>query len=78
MNYTLEEYLGIKVAKVRNSIKNEMEIALLPYEITTTQFVVLLKLSEKEANLFYSKLAPSLIFVVKEYKETIKIIKKEL
>lgn len=48
MNYTLEEYLGIKVAKVRNSIKSEMEIALLPYDITTTQFVVLLKLCEKD------------------------------
>lgn len=48
MNYTLEEYFGIKVAKVRNSIKNEMEIALIPYDITTTQFVVLLKLCEKD------------------------------
>ena len=33
---------------------------------------------EKEANIFYSKLAPSLIFVVKEYKQAIVIIKKEL
>ncbi|MBY0540631.1 MAG: MarR family transcriptional regulator [Campylobacterales bacterium] len=48
MNYTLEEYFGIKVAKVRNSIKNEMEIALITYNITTTQFVVLLKLCEKD------------------------------
>lgn len=48
MNYTLEEHFGIKVAKVRNSIKNEMENALIPYNITTTQFVVLLKLSEKD------------------------------
>lgn len=48
MNYNLEEYLGIKVAKVRNSIKNEMELALIPYDITTTQFVVLVKLCEKD------------------------------
>jgi DNA-binding MarR family transcriptional regulator len=48
MNYTLEEHLGIRIAKVRNSIKNEMEIALTPYDITTTQFVVLLKLCEKD------------------------------
>lgn len=48
MDYTLEEHLGIKIAKVRNSIKNEMEIALIPYDITTTQFVVLLKLCEKD------------------------------
>lgn len=48
MNYSLEEYLGIKVAKVRNSIKNEMEVALIPYDITTTQFVVLVKLCEKD------------------------------
>lgn len=48
MNYNLEEYLGIKVAKVRNSIKNEMELSLIPYDITTTQFVVLVKLCEKD------------------------------
>lgn len=48
MNYNLEEYLGIKVAKVRNIIKNEMELALIPYDITTTQFVVLVKLCEKD------------------------------
>ncbi|BAK74444.1 MAG: MarR family winged helix-turn-helix transcriptional regulator [Arcobacter sp.] len=48
MNFTLSDQLGIKIAKVRNSIKNEMEIALSPYELTTTQFVVLLKLCEKD------------------------------
>ena len=48
MNYLIEKYIGIKVAKVRNSIKNEMEIALMPYNITTTQFVVLVKLCEKD------------------------------
>ena len=48
MDYTLEEHLGIKIAKVRNCIKNEMEIALIPYDISTTQFVVLLKLCEKD------------------------------
>ena len=48
MNYLIEKYIGIKVAKVRNSIKNEMEIALISYDITITQFVVLLKLCEKD------------------------------
>ena len=48
MNYLIEKYIVIKVAKVRNSIKNEMEIALMPYNITTTQFVVLVKLCEKD------------------------------
>ena len=48
MNYLIEKYIGIKVAKVRNSIKNEMEIALMPYNITTTQFVVLVKSCEKD------------------------------
>ena len=48
MNYLIEKYIGIKVAKVRKSIKNEMEIALMPYNITTTQFVVLVKLCEKD------------------------------
>ena len=48
MDYTLEEHLGIKIAKVRNCIKNEMEIALIPYDISTTQFVVLVKLCEKD------------------------------
>ena len=48
MNYLIEKYIGIKVAKVRNSIKNEMEIALIPHNLTTTQFVVLVKLCEKD------------------------------
>lgn len=48
MNFILNEQLGIRIAKVRNSIKNEMEVALSPYELTTTQFVVLLKLCEKD------------------------------
>ena len=48
MNYLIEKYIGIKVAKVRNSIKNEMEIALMPYNITTTQFDVLVILCEKD------------------------------
>lgn len=48
MKYLIEKYIGIKVAKVRNSIKNEMEIALIPYNLTTTQFVVLVKLCERD------------------------------
>lgn len=48
MNYLIEKYIGIKVAKVRNCIKNQMEIALIPHNLTTTQFVVLVKLCEKD------------------------------
>lgn len=48
MKKELSEKIGFKLANVRNSIRNEMEIALAPYEISTTQFVVLLKLCEKD------------------------------
>ncbi len=48
MDTKLNERLGVKIANVRNSIRNEMEIALSPYEISTTQFVVLLKLCEED------------------------------
>lgn len=48
MKKELKDRIGIKVANVRNSIRNEMELALAPYEISTTQFVVLLKLCEKD------------------------------
>lgn len=48
MKSSLENYTGIKIAKLRNSIKNQMEIALTNYNISTTQFVVLLKLCEKD------------------------------
>lgn len=48
MNFILEEQLGVKIAKVRNSIRNAMEQALFPYDITTTQYVVLLKLCQKD------------------------------
>ena len=82
MDYTLEEYLGIKIAKVRNSIKNEMEIALIPYDITTTQFVVLLKLCEKD-RMTQKELAKetnykqSALTLILDKLETKKLIKRE-
>lgn len=48
MKKELNDRIGIKIANVRNSIRNEMELALAPFEISTTQFVVLLRLCEKD------------------------------
>lgn len=48
MKTELNDRIGVKIANVRNSIRNEMELALTPYEISTTQFVILLKLCEKD------------------------------